>query len=79
MRADIPFKERLACTVKEAETVTGLGRTTLGRLVSEKKIETVNIGARVLIVVPSLLRLFGLDDDPPAAAADLNSHVKNTS
>jgi hypothetical protein len=71
-RADIPFKQRLTCTIRQTEVATGLGRTKINELIDEKKIDIVHVGSRVLIVVPSLLKLFGLNDDPPATVADLH-------
>ena len=66
----IPFAERLTCTVPEACQVSGLGRTKLYELIGNGRLETRTIGRRRLILVRSLTGLFGDirngDDRSPA-------------
>lgn len=64
-RHRIPFRERPTCTIEEASDATGIGRTKLYELIGEKKLETLLIGRRRLVRVPSLLRLL----EPEQAAA----------
>ncbi|WP_410052139.1 helix-turn-helix domain-containing protein [Bradyrhizobium sp. SZCCHNS3004] len=53
----VPFRERLSCTVDEACTVTGLGRTKLYELIGSGQLVTTTIGRRRLVIVRSLLEL----------------------
>jgi len=55
----VPFRERLSCTVDEACTVTGLGRTKLYELIGSGQLATTTIGRRRLVIVRSLLKLVG--------------------
>ena len=56
-RAAIPFEERLTCSVAEACTAVGLSRSKIYELISDGAVETVMIGRRRLVRVPSLKRL----------------------
>lgn len=56
-RALIPFDERLTCSVAEACTAVGLSRSKIYELISGGAVETVLIGRRRLVRVPSLKRL----------------------
>jgi excisionase family DNA binding protein len=53
----IPFTERLTCTVDEACSVTGLGRTKLYELIGDGSIATTTIGRRRLVFIESLRAL----------------------
>ena len=53
----IPFAQRLSCTISEACSVTGLGRTKLYELIGAGSVETTCIGRRRLVSVKSLLHL----------------------
>ena len=67
----IPFRERPACTIAEACEVVGVCRSTLYALMGEGRLETVNLGRRRLVLVPSLLRILEASQDasqPPKAA-----------
>jgi excisionase family DNA binding protein len=52
--------EPLTVTVKETERLTGLGTTTIYKLIGAKELQTVKIGARTLIVYSSIKKLLGL-------------------
>ena len=52
--------EPLTVTVKETERITGLGTTTIYKLIGDKKLETTKIGTRTLIVYSSIKKLLGL-------------------
>ncbi|HEX4105800.1 MAG TPA: helix-turn-helix domain-containing protein [Rhizomicrobium sp.] len=67
--ANIPFPERVTCTVPEALRVTGLGRTKLYELIGQGSLRTFKIGRRRLIVVESLLALVPSDSTSPAHRA----------
>ena len=56
-RATIPFEERLTCSVAEACTAVGLSRSKIYELIGGGAVETVMIGRRRLVRVPSLKRL----------------------
>jgi excisionase family DNA binding protein len=55
----IPFSQRISCTITEASQVTGLGRTKIYEAISDGRLESVKLDNRRLVVVASLLRLFG--------------------
>ena len=65
--SNIPFAQRLACTIDEACRATGIGRTKLYEEISAGRIESVTIGKRRLVLVPSLLRLLGSEGTPKSA------------
>ena len=65
--SNIPFAQRLACTIDEACQATGIGRTRLYEEISAGRIESVTIGKRRLVLVPSLLRLLGSEGTPKSA------------
>jgi excisionase family DNA binding protein len=55
MAEAIPFRERISCTVVEACVATGLGRTTVYKLIKERRIAAKKVGRRTVILVPTLL------------------------
>lgn len=57
VRPPIRFEERPTCTVSEACSAAGFGRTKLYELIDGGAVESVLIGRRRLVRVPSLLRL----------------------
>jgi hypothetical protein len=63
MAANIPFRERISCTIPEACAATGLGRTKIYEEISAGRVQTSKVGARTLIVVDSLVALI----DPGSA------------
>jgi len=65
----IPFKERISCTVDQACAATGIGRTKLYGEIAAGRVETRKIGKRTLIVVKSLLKLFGNEQAISSEAA----------
>jgi excisionase family DNA binding protein len=57
--ADIPFRERIFCTINEAAQATGSGRSKIYELIKAERIRTVRIDGRTKVVVASLLELGG--------------------
>jgi excisionase family DNA binding protein len=56
--ADIPFRERITCSVNEAAKALGIGRSKTYELIAARRIRTVRPdGGRQLVVVESLLAL----------------------
>lgn len=55
-RSNIPFQERPTCTVAEACDAAGLGKTKFYELMGAGAVETISVGRRRLVRVPSLLR-----------------------
>lgn len=55
----IPFLERPTCSIAEACSAAGFGRTKMYELIDGGAVKAVKIGRRRLIQVPSLLRLLG--------------------
>jgi hypothetical protein len=56
-RPPIRFEERPTCTVSEACSAAGFGRTKLYELIDGGAVESILIGRRRLVRVASLLRL----------------------
>ena len=54
--SNIPFVERPTCTIAEACSAVGFGKTKLYELIDGGAVESMRIGRRRLIRVPSLLR-----------------------
>jgi excisionase family DNA binding protein len=65
----IPFKERISCTVDEACSATGIGRSKLYSEIAAGRVDTRKVGKRTLIVIKSLLKLFGNEDSATSEAA----------
>ena len=65
----LQFVDRLACTIDEACSAIGLGRTKLYELIGEGRVETTSVGRRRLVLVRSLVALIDQGRD---AAADGN-------
>jgi len=55
-RNTIRFEERPTCTIKEACTAVGLGKTKFYELIGGGAVESVKVGRRRLVRVPSLLK-----------------------
>jgi len=55
--SSIPFGERPTCTVAEACSAAGLGKTKFYELMRMGKVDSTTLGRRRLVRVPSLLRL----------------------
>ena len=45
---------QITCSVAQAQALTGLGKTTIYRLIQEQKISSTTVGAKRLIHVDSL-------------------------
>jgi excisionase family DNA binding protein len=58
-RPNVPFQERPTCTVAEACDAVGLGKTKFYELLGTGAVETLSVGRRRLVRVPSLLRFLG--------------------
>jgi excisionase family DNA binding protein len=65
---EIPFAQRLTCTIAQACEVTGLGRTTLYELIGEGHLSTTTVGRRRLVLVQSLLSLIESNRSPVGRA-----------
>jgi excisionase family DNA binding protein len=57
MGTNVPFRERISCTVDEACSATGLGRAKLYEEIAAGRVEVRKVGRRTLVLVPSLERL----------------------
>ena len=57
----IPFGQRPTCTIAEACDAVGLGRTKLYELIGRGHIDTITIGRRRLVHIPSLLKLLDVE------------------
>jgi excisionase family DNA binding protein len=57
MNTNVPFDQRVTCTVAEACEFTGLGKTLIFSKIADNTIHSVMIGRRRLIKVPSLMAM----------------------
>jgi hypothetical protein len=65
-RADeIPFRERLGCTPRQACAALGIGRTLLYGLIAAGRVEVGKLGRRTIVIVPSLLELLDAQGTEP--------------
>jgi len=55
----VPFRDRLACSITDAEVASGISRSRLYQEMKAGRLDYIKRGKRRLIVVPSLLRLLG--------------------
>jgi excisionase family DNA binding protein len=55
----IPFVERPTCTIAEACSAVGFGKTKLCELIDDGAVDSIRIGRRRLVRMPSLLRFLG--------------------
>lgn len=53
----VPFAQRLTCTIEEACSATGLGRTKIYELIGAGCLATTTVGRRRLVSVDSLRAL----------------------
>ena len=65
--SQVPFIQRPTCTIAEACTATGIGRTKLYELIGQGHVATTMIGRRRLVRVPSLLMLLGTESAATAS------------
>lgn len=56
-KSDISFWDRGTCSVDDAITVTGLGRTKIYELLGKNALRSIRVGGRRLIVVDSLRQM----------------------
>jgi excisionase family DNA binding protein len=57
VRETVAFGERLTCSVAEACKAVGLSRSKIYELISGGEVQSITIGRRRLVSVPSLKRL----------------------
>jgi excisionase family DNA binding protein len=53
----------ISVTISTTRKITGLGNTTVWKLIAEKKLETVMIGRRRLVIYSSIERLLSVHPD----------------
>jgi hypothetical protein len=70
---NIPFAQRLTCTIAEGCEVTALGRTKLYQLSADGRVATTTVGRRRLVLVQSLLALAGVSNLSAGRAEQLLS------
>ena len=61
-----PPLDPLTVTVADVKRLTGLGLTTIWKLIRDKKLQSVHVGRRKLIVYASLRRLLTPNNDDQA-------------
>jgi excisionase family DNA binding protein len=72
MGSDIPFRDRISCTIREACLATGIGRTKLYQEIAAGRIRTSKVGRRTLVLVESLVTL--IDPQPTSEAPKCSAH-----
>jgi hypothetical protein len=75
-REKVPFAERLTCSVTEAASAIGLSRAMMYQLIAGGAVETLTIGRRRLVRVPSLKVL--LDTRAKSSAAPAKKSLPNS-
>jgi predicted DNA-binding transcriptional regulator AlpA len=68
MTANIPFRDRISCTIPEACAATGLGRTKIYEEISAGRVQTSKVGTRTLIIVESLVAMIDSNASSQRAA-----------
>jgi len=58
-RREIPFRERVTCSITDAEAASGISRSQLYLEMKSGRLEFIKRGTRRLVVVPSLLKMLG--------------------
>lgn len=53
----VPFRERLSCTVNEACSATGIGRTKLYEALADGRLKSTKVDGRRLVLITSLIEL----------------------
>jgi hypothetical protein len=67
-RTDVPFRERLYCTVREAEAYGGYGNTTINNWIKSGRVKSTLVDGMRRIDVPSFCAVIdGEDQQQPAA------------
>jgi hypothetical protein len=64
----IPFEQRPSCSIPVALEATGLKRSQFYELLGRGEVESIKVGSRRLVLVPSLLRLLKQADGTKGAA-----------
>ena len=57
---DLPFVNRVTCTIAQACAATGLGRTKLYQAIADGRVQSVKVDNRRLVKVSSLIRWLGI-------------------
>ena len=66
MEHSVPFNQRISCSISEACSATGIGRSKLFQEIAAGRIETRKVGSRTLIIVRSLKKWIDPDSDVAA-------------
>jgi excisionase family DNA binding protein len=66
MTINIPFRDRISCTIPEACAATGLGRTKIYEEIAVGRLRTTKVGTRTLVIVASLVAMI----DGPSLAQE---------
>jgi hypothetical protein len=56
-KSEIPFHQRVTCSINEACDVSGLGRTSIHYRIKDGTIKTTKVGTRHLVIIRSLLAM----------------------
>jgi excisionase family DNA binding protein len=54
---DIPFRDRVLCSINEAAEVTGASRSKVYEWIKDQRLRTVRLDGRTKVLVASLLEL----------------------
>lgn len=64
MGAEIQASEPLTVSVEEARRLTGLGETTIYKLIGARELDSRKVGTRRLVVYSSIKKYLGLSVQP---------------
>lgn len=67
----MPLRGRLTVTVPEAAKVLGIGRDNAYRAAADGTLPTLKIGHRLIVPVPKLLEMLGIQPGGEQPAADV--------
>jgi excisionase family DNA binding protein len=59
--SDIPFRDRVLCSINEAAEATGSGRSKIYEWIRSGRLRTVRLDGRTKVVIASLLELAARD------------------
>jgi excisionase family DNA binding protein len=65
---EVPFAQKLSCTIAEAVSATGIGRSKLYEMIADKRIESTMVDGKRLVLVRSLIGLVGAHAAPAVAS-----------
>jgi hypothetical protein len=63
----VPFRERVKCTIREAESYGGIGNTTIWNWIKTGRVKSTKVDGIRLLDVPSFLAVLDGEDQQQSA------------